>query len=73
MQLVELKAKPDADHANAYPMQDWSCQICNQHCATFPARGSGFKSTPPGQIARDRASSVGSVFAATCMMVDQDS
>jgi hypothetical protein len=43
MQLAELKAKPDANHANPHPMQDWSCQIYNQHRATPPARGSGFK------------------------------
>src|ERR1035437_777475 len=36
--------KPDANHANAHPSNDWSCQICNQHRATSPARGSGFKS-----------------------------
>jgi len=42
--LADLKAKPDANHANAHPMHDWSCQICNQHRAMSPARGSGFKS-----------------------------
>jgi hypothetical protein len=44
MRLAELKAKPDANHANTHPINDWSCQICNQHRATSPARGSGFKS-----------------------------
>jgi hypothetical protein len=43
MRLAELKAKPNANHTNPHPMQDWSCQICNQHRATSPARGSGFK------------------------------
>jgi hypothetical protein len=41
--LAGLKAKPDANHANAHPINDWSCQICNQHRATSPARGPGFK------------------------------
>jgi hypothetical protein len=44
MWLADLKAKPDANHANAHPINDWSCQICNQHRATSPAHGSGFKS-----------------------------
>jgi hypothetical protein len=43
MRLANLQAKPDANHANAHPMSDWSCQICNQHRATSPTRGSGFK------------------------------
>jgi hypothetical protein len=43
MRLAELKAKPDANHANAHPVDAWSCQLCNQYRATSPARGSGFK------------------------------
>jgi hypothetical protein len=43
IQLADLKAKPDANHANAHPKQDWSCQICNQHCAMSPSRRTGFK------------------------------
>jgi hypothetical protein len=27
MRLAELKAKPVANHANAHPINDWSCQI----------------------------------------------
>jgi hypothetical protein len=37
------KAKSHAQHANAHPINAWSCQICNQHRAPSPARGSGFK------------------------------
>jgi len=44
MRLAEFKAKPDANHANPHPMQDWSYRICNQYRATSPAHGSGFKS-----------------------------
>jgi hypothetical protein len=44
MRLAELKAKPDANHANTHPINDWSCQICNQHRAPSPARVSDFKS-----------------------------
>jgi hypothetical protein len=44
MRLADLKAKPDANHANTHPINAWSCQIYNQHHATSPARGSGFKS-----------------------------
>jgi len=43
MRLADFEAKPDANHENAHPMQDWSCQICNQPRAPSPARGSGFK------------------------------
>ena len=25
--LAELKAKPDANHANAHPINDWTCQL----------------------------------------------
>ena len=39
-----MKAKPDANHANAHPMQEWSCQLCHQPCALSPARRTGFKS-----------------------------
>jgi hypothetical protein len=42
--LAELKAKPDANHESAHHINDWSCQICNQHRATSPTRESGFKS-----------------------------
>ena len=42
--FAELKAKPDANHANPHPMQDWSCQICYQRRATSPSRSTGFKS-----------------------------
>ena len=42
--LANLKAKPDANHANAHPINDWSCQLCNQPCALSPARRTGFKS-----------------------------
>src|SRR5208282_2436513 len=44
IQLADFKAKPVANHENAYPMQDWSCQICNQPRAPSPARRTGFKS-----------------------------
>jgi hypothetical protein len=53
--LADLKAKPDANHANARPINDWSCQICSQYLAMSSARGSGFKPTPPGQISRELA------------------
>jgi hypothetical protein len=42
--LRATKAKSHAQHANAHPINAWSCQICNQHRAPSPARGSGFKS-----------------------------
>ena len=55
--LRATKAKSHAQHANAHPINAWSCQICNQHRAPSPARGSGFKSdTTRGQITRERAS-----------------
>ena len=43
IRLADLKAKPDADHANAHPINAWSCQICNQHRASSHARGTDFK------------------------------
>ena len=49
MQLAELKAKPDANHANAYPINDWSCQICNQHRATSTLADLVSNPTPPGK------------------------
>jgi hypothetical protein len=39
-----MKAKPDANHANTHPINDWSCQLCNQPRALSPARRTGFKS-----------------------------
>jgi hypothetical protein len=41
--LAELKAKPDANHANAHPMQDRSCQIFNQHRAPSPRSQNWFQ------------------------------
>jgi hypothetical protein len=58
MRLAELKAKPDANHANAHPMQDWSCQICNPHRAMHPPADLVSNPTPPGQITREWASLV---------------
>jgi hypothetical protein len=43
MRLAGLKARLDARQENAHPMQDWSCQLCNQPRAPSPARGTGFK------------------------------
>ena len=48
IQLADLKAKPDANHANAHPSHAWSCHICNQLCAT-PPRRTVSNPTPPGQ------------------------
>jgi hypothetical protein len=54
--LAELKAKPDASHANTHPINDWSCHICNQHRAPSPPLADlVLNPTPPGQISRDRA------------------
>ena len=39
--LAGLKAKPDANHENAHPMQAWSCQLGHQPCALSPARRTG--------------------------------
>jgi hypothetical protein len=36
--LADLKAKPDANLTNPYPLQAWSCQICNQSCAMSSLR-----------------------------------
>ena len=33
IQLAELKAKPNANHANAPPINAWSCPLCPQPCA----------------------------------------
>jgi hypothetical protein len=41
--LADSEAKPVANHANAHPMHDWSCRICNQHRAHVSLRGTGFK------------------------------
>jgi hypothetical protein len=65
MRLADLKAKPDANHENAHPMQDWSCQICNQPRAPSPARRTGFKSgTTRTNLARMDITSFALIMAA---------
>jgi hypothetical protein len=39
-------------------MQDWSCQICNQHRAPSPLAELVSNPTPPGQITHEQAASV---------------
>jgi hypothetical protein len=56
--LAGLKAKPVVNHENAHPMQDWSCQLCNRHCAMLPFAEPVSNPTPPGQISHERASLV---------------
>ena len=53
MRLADLKAKPDANHANAHPFHAWSCQLCHQHCAPSPFAQLVSNPTPPGQITRE--------------------
>ena len=40
------------------PINDWSCQFCYQPCAPSPSHRTGFKTAPPGQIAREWVSLV---------------
>ncbi len=58
MWLADLKAKPNANHANAHPMRAWSCRICNQHCTPPPFAELVSNPTPPGHIAREPVSLV---------------
>ena len=48
MRLADLKAKPNANHANAHPMRAWSCRICNQRCTPPPFAELVSNPTPPG-------------------------
>jgi hypothetical protein len=65
MRLAYLKAKPDANHANAHPISAWSCQICNQPRATSPTRGSGFKpDTTRTNLARTAVTGFSFIMAA---------
>jgi len=48
MRLADWEAKPDANHENAHPMQDRSCQLCNQHRARVTLRETGFKPDTTG-------------------------
>jgi hypothetical protein len=47
--MCSLGTQRNASSATACA-EGWSCQICNQRRAPSPARGSGFKSAPPGKI-----------------------
>ncbi|MGB7747335.1 MAG: hypothetical protein WBN75_08605 [Verrucomicrobiia bacterium] len=40
-QAIEAGYADNTHPYHVHPINDWSCQICNQHRATSPARGSG--------------------------------
>jgi hypothetical protein len=52
--LAELKAKPDANHANAHPLMTGRVKFATSTAPRPPLANLVSNPTPPGQISRER-------------------
>jgi hypothetical protein len=58
MRLADLKAKPDANHANPNPIMPGRVKFATSTAPLPPLADLVSNPTPPGQISRERASLV---------------